>query len=110
MTTNTAPAPEIWISPKGNPGELHYVGTIDEWYADFPGQRPPACYELRQVGGSGLMRYTVFPLEPWSAYDAISDTLRRDGWTPPTAEEMAECEHGLSAALCAGPMHYPMDA
>lgn len=24
--------------------------------------------------------------------------------------EMGECEHGLSAALCAGPGHYPMDS
>ena len=26
------------------------------------------------------------------------------------ARDNEECEHGLSASLCAGPMHYPSDA
>lgn len=30
------------------------------------------------------------------------------GW-PELIEDEGTCEHGLSASLCAGPNHYPMD-
>lgn len=34
---------------------------------------------------------------------------RREAAMIKALEDAGECEHGLSAALCAGPGHYPMD-
>lgn len=110
-------APEIWLDPLGRPAELRHVGLTaydgdDAWYAEQPGQLHPHTYEVRNVANPRLrLTRVVFPVEPWSPYDAISDLLVRDGWTPPaaTVEELATCEHGLSAQLCAGPNHYPME-
>lgn len=112
---------EIWVSPEGLACELHYVpfqpSTDDPdwepWYPDEPGQRPPAHYELRSTFSGDVAKcLTVFPVEPWSPYDAVSDQLVRNGWHPPplTPEELAECPHGLSAQLCADPInHYPRE-
>lgn len=116
---------EAWTDPAGRLAELVAVAhptaaplaaegypedyEDDGWFADFPGQRPPQSYELRSVvDGSVLRSDTVFPVEPWSWYDAIADRLVADGWTPPapTEAELEECEHGLSAMLCSGPNHY----
>jgi hypothetical protein len=104
---------ELWTSPDGFVCELVPVPWPDEfeWYADQPGQRPPRFYELTSVDDVFTEERVVYPVEPWSPYDAISDQLIRDGWTgpPPTEEQLATCEHGLAAWLCAGPEHYPMD-
>ena len=105
---------EIWLDPMGRPARLIPVGTpnLDGWYADEPGQRPPYQYRIEAVHNPRLaLTETVFPYEPWSPYDAISDRLTANGFTPPapTEAEMAVCEHGLSAQLCSGPGHYPMD-
>lgn len=114
---------ETWRSPAGVPAVLTpytpepYVPDDDEeyydegWYADFPGQRPPQSYRMVTLWGVTVDDFTVFPLDPWSPYDAASDRLVREGWTPPppTDEELAQCEHGLSLRLCAGPEHYPME-
>lgn len=112
---------EVWTSPDGveaylTPVPLTPPDPDDEfyepWFAESPGARPPGRYNLIAVDdGRVVFDYTVYPYEPWSWYDAISDILLRDGWEPPplTEEEMALCEHGMSAWLCAGPSHYPMD-
>jgi hypothetical protein len=106
---------EVWTDPAGVRAELIPVANdpeLDaEWYPDFPGQRPPRSYELRSGDGSVVRSDTVFPLEPWSWYDAISDRLAADGWSPPALDpaELEQCVHGLSASLCAGPGHYPSD-
>ena len=102
---------EIWTSPDGIACELFYVGGVDDWFPEGPGQRPPARYELRVHGHRDIVveEHTVFPLEPWSPYDAISDRLIAYGWEPPPSEPEPDCEHGLSANLCHGPNHYPED-
>ena len=104
---------EIWTDPLGRPAKLIPVGMPDfgddPWFAEAPGQRPPYEYRIEAAHNSRLaLTRVVFPVEPWNAYDAISDILVRDGFTPPppTAEDLAECEHGLSAHLCTGPNHY----
>lgn len=104
---------EIWLSPDGRPCFLELAPPPppsgedweDGWYPEAPGQLPPKTY---LVDGEQI---TVSPVGGWSWYDAISDILIRRGYTPPppTPEELATCEHGLSAQLCAGPMHYPDD-
>lgn len=113
--------PEVWTSPAGVEAELHaaafdpYVPETEdeyydayEWHADFPGQRPPQRYKMVAADGTVVDDFVVSPCGGWSAYDAASDRLVREGWAPPPYDE-AECEHGLSLALCAGPGHYPSD-
>lgn len=104
---------EIWTDPMGRPARLIFLGHLaTDWYPDQKGQRPPATYRVEAVHNARLaLTETVLPVEPWNAYDAISDRLVRMGFTPPppTEAEMATCVHGLSASLCAGPGHYPMD-
>ena len=105
--------PEIWTSPDGLPAALTLVELPpladgdDGWFPEGPGELPPRSYEMR-VGPIAVWERTVFPYEPWSPYDAVSDILRHEGWTPPppTDAEMAECEHGMSARYCSGPGHY----
>lgn len=115
---------EVWHSPTGVACYLTPVALIlpeempdlpedyEPWYPEGPGERPPVRYHLVScAGGTVVEDHTVYPYEPWSWYDAISDWLIKEGWEgpPPTAEELEVCEHGLSARLCAGPMHYPDD-
>lgn len=110
---------EIWASPTGERCYLRAVRfeipddeDYEPWYPEGPGQRPPQCYRMVGIiSGATYDEFTVFPVDPWSPCDAASDLLIREGWTPPppTPEELATCEHGLSASLCAGPMHYPDD-
>ena len=110
--------PEIWIAPDGLPAELTLTsiapaevdpetGLDDEWFPDAPGARPPVAYEMR-VGPIVVWERVVFPYDPWSPYDTVSDVLCHEGWTPPppTEAELAECEHGMSARYCSGPAHY----
>lgn len=110
---------EIWLDPMGRPAKLICLGhpkpVVDEdgysedWFPEQPGQRPPVEYRIEAVHNARLaLREVVFPVEPWSPYDAISDRLVANGFTPPppTEAEMAQCEHGLSAQLCSGPNHY----
>jgi hypothetical protein len=99
---------EVWTDRDGRAATLHYAGTVEGWFAEGPGQRAPACYEL-WAGERLVATHTVFPVEPWSAYDAISDRLVAEGWDGPPVEDPGVCPHGLSAALCAGPGHYPLD-
>lgn len=103
---------EVWESPAGVAATLEPVdvpGLLDEWYPESPGARPPRVYRMVDAAGLTVTEFTVFPVEPWSWYDAASDLLVKEGWTPPppTAEDLAVCEHGLSVSLCAGPGHYP---
>lgn len=120
--SNTDGSPEVWITPSGKATELHFTGQVRyesndgedySWYADFPGQRHPAGYEMTVAGQpfDVVAEFVVSPTGGWGYYDAIVDLLIHEGWTPPplTEAEMAECEHGLSLALCHGPGHYPMD-
>lgn len=111
MTTTTA-TDWVWITSKG-----HRVDVVPadwpaefEWFAEGPGQRPPQFYDLRNLTTGEVAETVVFPYEPWSPADAISDKLRAWGWTDTTTyDDAGTCEHGLSASLCAGPGHYPMD-
>jgi hypothetical protein len=107
---------EVWTDPVGRLAYLIPLGLPDlgeeGWYADEPGQLPPFEYRIEAVHNPRLaIRRVVLPLAPWGPYAAISDVLVAEGWTPPplTEDELAMCEHGLSANLCAGPGHYPMD-
>ncbi len=103
-----------------NPAAADEDDGYDEgWYPDFAGDRPPVAYELVAVNGiagpggavTEAKHYYTVTGAYYSAYDEVAHMLYSDGWEgpPPTAEELAECEHGLSARLCAGPGHYPMD-
>ena len=112
MPFDTANA-EIWTDPAGRPAYLIPVGAPvfedDGWYADFPGQLPPFEFRVQAAHNPRLaLRKVVFPYAPWSAWDAVSDILIAEGFTPPARDE-AECEHGLSLSLCAGPGHYPQE-
>lgn len=115
MPFNTATA-EVWMDPQGRPAYLIPVGAPDfgedGWYADQPGQRPPFEYRIQAAHNERLaLKWVVFPVEPWSPYDAISDILVAEGFTPPSpsADELLTCQHGLSLSLCAGPGHYPQE-
>jgi hypothetical protein len=109
---------EVWTTSEGVSVELRPVpwppleADEDPWFPESPGHLPPVKYHLVAVAtGEVVDERVVFPVAPWSPYDAVSDLLLRDGYEPPplTEAELAECEHGLSAALCAGPGHYPPD-
>lgn len=89
--------------------EWYSVGGDEGWYPDFPGEREPLLYELIDVDtGVVVDSFVSRPYEPFNWYDAVSDELTREGWEgpPPTEEDLAVCEHGLSARLCSGPGHY----
>ena len=128
-TTNTeVEAPEVWHLD-GRPFHLHvrdldaemaayYAANPDEedygddgWFPESPGERPPVAYKLVPVDGVGDDHHYTVRGAYYCAYDDVAYMLVRDGWTPPplTEAELATCEHGLSARLCAGPGHYPMD-
>lgn len=106
---------EVWTSPDGVAVELRAapappVGPDEDyWFPESPGHLPPRWYHLVAVGTDTVVaEHTVFPVAPWSPYDAISDRLVREGFTPPplTEAELAECEHGMSAMSCSGPNHF----
>ena len=82
---------------------------VEGWYPEAPGERPPQAYELRNIETGEVERVTVYPVEPWSAYDAITDVLTARGWFNGDRLDRGTCEHGMAADLCAGPGHYPMD-
>lgn len=100
---------EVWTSPDGRLAALNPIRSTHDWYPEGPGHRPPQTYEMTDDNGDPIESFTVFPVEPWSPYDAAFDRLRGMGWVPPVQEPEPTCEHGLSASLCAGPGHYPMD-
>ena len=87
---------EIWTDPTGRPVELEYVGLTGDgedefdWFPESPGHLHPRTY---LVGG---IEFVVFPVEPWSPHDAISDTLIREGYEPPppTPEKEARIGYG----------------
>jgi hypothetical protein len=112
MNTNpTAEDHEIWTSPKGTRCHLVPVAIdLGDWHPESPFERRPQGYELRCVRtGTVVAAPVVTPLEPWSPYDAVSDRARGAGWTRlphPDDRPYVECEHGLDADLCSGPMHY----
>lgn len=109
---------ETWICPDSGrhahlipvPMTADDIDDAYEWYPEEAGQRPPQAYEMHvpRIDGTKLVIafFTVFPVEPWSAYDAISDKLRRYGWVQVNPYVPETCEHGLSADLCSGPNHY----
>ena len=72
-----------------------------DWYPEGPGQRMPQFYTV------GDRTFPVFPLEPWSPAEALSDLLTSWGWEDLTPQpETLLCDHGLSLDLCSGPNHY----
>lgn len=107
MSTN----PEVWISPEGEEVALNCLGDkgFDDWYPEEPGQRHPMRYAMVNEAGQDVYAFTVFPLEPWSPYDAASDHLAALGYVMRDEPVFETCEHGMDANLCAGPGHYPMD-
>lgn len=94
----------IWIDTDGWPVDVRPVSGagdgyetedgqwVEGWLPDGPGQRPPQQYQVTwlewSMGIHGIVRspsreaeyITIYPLEPWSAYDAITDELHRRGW------------------------------
>lgn len=100
----------IWLTLRDEYIDCRPVATdLDGWYPEAPGQREPQSYELRNIETGEVERVTVFPVEPWSAYDAITDVLTARGWFNGDRLDRGTCEHGMSADLCAGPGHYPVD-
>lgn len=106
----------IWTTSKGHVVDVVYVGAEplaedeEPWFPEGPGQREPRSYDLHNLTtGESVRVSTGVVYEPWNWADAISDKLHRWGWTDGTTTEPETCEHGLSANLCAGPMHYPED-
>lgn len=93
--------------------DLEEYGYDEGWYPDFPGEREPLLYELVDVATGEVADDTFVsrPYWPDNWYDAVVPSVMARGYEPPppTEEELAVCEHGLSARLCAGPMHYPDD-
>lgn len=106
---------ERWIVPPGRFGgqlaELVPVLLPDdfEWYPEAPGQRTPQEYHMVLDDGTVIHDFMVFPVEPWSAYDAAVDKLTNRGYKMVGGRVPETCEHGLSADLCYGPNHYPED-
>lgn len=121
--TTTVTDQWTWITSKGHSVDVRDAGYFDPaslsdedaefyepWFAEGPGQREPRYYDLVNLTtGESVRLCTGVVYEPWTYFDAISDKLKAWGWTDTTLEEPGTCEHGLSAALCAGPEHYPMD-
>jgi len=73
-----------WRTDDGRIVDVVPTGWPDdfEWFAEGPGQRPPQFYEVRELGKiKATDTFAVYPVEPWSAYDAASDKLRGWGWT-----------------------------
>ena len=100
----------LWQTTKGHIVNVYPVKTdVSDWFPESPYERPPQTYRIDNNNTGESILTTVFPLEPWSAYDAIGDRLAGWGWTDTTYEDPGTCEHGMSAALCEGPNHYPMD-
>jgi len=98
--------------------EAEFLATLSDedaamyepWYPDFPGEREPVAYELHDTAtGEVAWERTIRPLDPWSAYDAVSDVLLRAGFVPPPSPDRGVCEHGMAADLCEGPNHYGYD-
>jgi hypothetical protein len=111
MSFDTATA-EIWTDKLGRPAYLIPVGApVSEdgegWYADFPGQLPPYEYRIQAQHNPKLaIRKVVFPLAPWTAYDAITDFLLAEGFVPFNVPQDLQCVHGLTASLCADPTNH----
>jgi hypothetical protein len=80
----------------------------EPWFAEAPGQREPRRFLLVDATGSVLEELVVAPTGGWGYLDALTDMLVGRGWTFPTAPYEV-CPHGMSADLCSGPGHYPMD-
>ena len=72
---NVVPVPGAGDGYEAEDGEW-----VEGWYPESPGERPPQAYELRTLGTGEVERVTVYPVEPWSAYDAITDQLLARGW------------------------------
>lgn len=84
----------IWIDNDGHLVDVHPVPGAGEgyetedgewvegWYPEQPGERPPQRYEMTWLSTPTRPAefHTVYPLEPWSAYDAITDELLSRGW------------------------------
>ena len=106
--TTTTPTAWNWKNQNGAPMTVTPTGWPDgfEWFAEGPGQRPPTFYELRSTRTGATEVMAVFPVEPWSAYDAAGDKLRGRGWSDCSPVDHELCEHGLAAAMCYGPGHY----
>lgn len=90
MTTEEYYPQEVWFSPDGVRCYLHpYVPEPPDseewepWYPEQPGMRPPQSYKMVRVDPPNTIEddFTVFPVDPWSPYDAASDRLVREGWT-----------------------------
>lgn len=106
----------------GKTVRLDYAGIPDddeslgEMIAESGGSLSmPSMYSLTEVGtGVSLREFLVFGEGGFSPYEmALHLAVNREGATPidpaPSMNESLVCEHGLSAALCSGPNHYPME-
>lgn len=74
----------------------------DDWFPDFPGDtqsKAAFCdtYEAHEAHNYRAVNHNYYNCPGLTAEDLIELESR--------ADEL--CEHGMSADLCAGPMHYP---
>jgi hypothetical protein len=103
---------------------LEYVGSahdregygegLSEMMAESPGLYMPSFYSLTEVATGKTHEFLVFGEGGFNPYEMASHlAVSREGATPVAApvsmNESLVCDHGLSAALCAGPDHYPSE-
>lgn len=97
---------------------LDYVGAAkgdySEWLAESPELFMPSLYSLTEVATGDRNEFLVFGEGGFSPFEMAAHlAVSREGATPldspASMNEDLDCEHGLSAALCCGPNHYPME-
>jgi hypothetical protein len=107
---------DLFTDSDGTLVRLDYAGSAPaEVFAESPGLYCPSLYRMTGVADGGTVHeFVVFGEGGFSPYEmALHLAVSREGFEPvpaePSMNESLVCEHGLSAALCAGPGHYPMD-
>ena len=80
---------EALVTFGGQESDLMEEQDFEPWFAEEPGQKPPVTFSLITEDGQVFDQITVFPLEPWTAWDAIEDRLMADGWTFRGMQEVA---------------------
>ena len=107
-----------YVAPAGSGGfddDDDFGEALGEMIAESGGSLyMPSIYSLTDVAAGTRNEFLVFgeggfsPAE-MAAYLAVSREGAEPLAVPASMNEDLDCEHGLSAALCAGPGHYPME-
>lgn len=94
---------------------LDYLGPAEgdglgDYLAEMPGTYMPSMYALTVVAtGEPAVKFMACGENGFNPYEMAMHLAGRYGELLPGAASMNEsldCEHGMSAALCSGPMHY----